>query len=103
MSAALKMRVRVAEGQLRRAVERTREAFECERVRGVVAEIDRAIAAAKDKDAVEVFEEVRGCEWYPRNALYLSVFVRLFDRGYPVAFDWEYFAGLDGWEGKGDE
>ena len=30
----------------------------------------------------------------PRAALYLTVYVRLVDAGYPTKFDWAYFAGL---------
>ena|SRR5436190_13563466 len=102
MSAALKMRERVVRGQLRRMVEETRAVFDCDRVRPVVAEIDRAIAAAKHKDTATVYARVRA-EGYPRTALYLAAYVRLLDLGYLVEFDFAYFGGLDGWKGKGGE
>src|SRR5436190_7431383 len=102
MGAALKMRERVVWGKLRRMVEETRAVFDCERVRPVVAEIDRAIAAAKHKDTATVYARVRA-EGYPRTALYLAVYTRLLDLGHVVEFDFEAFGELPGWEGKHNE
>ena len=97
MSAAMRMKGRIAEGQLRRWVEVWREIFELEEeaVEGIAQTIDRAINEVVSTDLETVFEwlvEVE--EWYPMGFSYILTYARLIYLGYPAKFDIEYFAGL---------
>lgn len=72
------------------AVAAARDLIQNALVRAIVAQIDKIASG----DAIAVFEAVDG--WLPRSTLYMVVYVRLLDQGWPVEFDMDYFRGLSG-------
>ena len=86
------------ECELGEALASTRELIRNDLVRTILVEVDRAIERSMTKEAIAVFETIedKAFDWYPKSALFLTVYVRLIDQGWVGDFDWAYFAGLPG-------
>jgi len=82
------------DGRWGEVLESARDLIQNELVHQIVTEIDKA--AGIGGGAVAVFEAVNSDRfpWFPRGTLYMMVYVRLLDQGYPVEFDYPFFWGL---------